>query len=746
MTYDFTLTDGTALITLQPLESNGYQAQSVPRQILDVSFDTPNAFIVADDVTVRFIAGFSFDVIVGPFQGTYTVDISGPTYDGVTKRTTIPVTVPIIASPYQIVAVTTGLNGAWEVVGAANGDCVWYPGSSFTVAGNSDGPSNGAYTVQSAEVSGSYSIAAVTPGAPGFASWTIVGNVTNFFVPTKLFKITGGSNPGAGTYTVFSAVFGGVNTVVTVVEAIVAGNATGIATPAPAITRIVVTGTIPVTAASDGTASVPPSVAYTFSSPPTTPTLVTTNTYQMIWHLVGNEASVFVAGCPVLVKGNSIFDNITMIVVSAVNSGPNTDLTVQFRYSTDATLLFPDATGTLTHPLPPLPYGYIQYDLFPLATSLELVGRGSPFFNNAISWGQALQDNTIHILENFSNTTPPAAPLRGQTWFNQGSSTLFLFASNIFTVTAVVPGSPTGGTWTISGNHTAVLTAGTKFAVYNNYGIAHAGIYPQTMVFQVAVGGATYNVGPDTTDIPVEPAPSLAPPFVDVAAGVPAEADDATPYGSLYVMSDWHEIGVPTPLAADGSCVAPSYSFLSDTTTGMFLNLGSSVTISYSNCASRVDVGSNVGVTTTAGHEYHRSGNFSVAGDAQTNLYVLRTATTNATLTEAFLDGTGGSVQMVLPNDTTWHFNVKIVARRTDVDGENAAFKVEGAITRNTNAASTAIVGSVTPTVIADTSLGVWIVTVDADTVNGALRVQVQGDVGKNISWVAFASTIEVTG
>jgi hypothetical protein len=53
---------------------------------------------------------------------------------------------------------------------------------------------------------------------------------------------------------------------------------------------------------------------------------------------------------------------------------------------------------------------------------------------------------------------------------------------------------------------------------------------------------------------------------------------------------------------------------------------------------------------------------------------------------------------LVLANDTTWTFDILIVARRTDVDGENASYRFVGCIKRDTNATSTAIVGAVAKT------------------------------------------------
>jgi len=52
------------------------------------------------------------------------------------------------------------------------------------------------------------------------------------------------------------------------------------------------------------------------------------------------------------------------------------------------------------------------------STSLGLPGR------NYAGYGQSLDTNFVHAIENFSDSTPPANPLRGQLWYNTNSSTL----------------------------------------------------------------------------------------------------------------------------------------------------------------------------------------------------------------------------------------------------------------------------------------------------------------------------------
>jgi hypothetical protein len=157
-----------------------------------------------------------------------------------------------------------------------------------------------------------------------------------------------------------------------------------------------------------------------------------------------------------------------------------------------------------------------------------------------------------------------------------------------------------------------------------------------------------------------------------------------------------------------------------------------------------------VDITQTASQIKQSAGDFATVDDAITNQYVLRTQTTDATQTEMFRDGAGGSVRMELSPDSTWRFEIHVVARKT-LDGspptyESAGYKYSGVIDRTgASPTTTAIVGSVSETIDAEDSAA-WSVTVDADNANNALRIQVTGEASKTIRWVAFVRTVEVTG
>jgi hypothetical protein len=91
------------------------------------------------------------------------------------------------------------------------------------------------------------------------------------------------------------------------------------------------------------------------------------------------------------------------------------------------------------------------------STSLGLPGR------NYAGYGQIVDTNQVHILENFAASAPPANPLRGQLWYNITNSTLYVCptqgetnASNWLTLTSTGSGGTTTfGNASVTGNVTS---------------------------------------------------------------------------------------------------------------------------------------------------------------------------------------------------------------------------------------------------------------------------------------------------
>lgn len=137
----------------------------------------------------------------------------------------------------------------------------------------------------------------------------------------------------------------------------------------------------------------------------------------------------------------------------------------------------------------------------------------------------------------------------------------------------------------------------------------------------------------------------------------------------------------------------------------------------------------------------HASGQFAVAGDAQTSVLVGRTVTTTVTPGELFLNGS--SLRCTIAADTTWAFTITVVARRTDADNESAAYEFKGCI--DNNAGTTALVGTVTKTVLAEDTPA-WDCDVTASDANDAVTITVTGENAKTIRWVAMTELTEVSG
>jgi hypothetical protein len=146
-------------------------------------------------------------------------------------------------------------------------------------------------------------------------------------------------------------------------------------------------------------------------------------------------------------------------------------------------------------------------------------------------------------------------------------------------------------------------------------------------------------------------------------------------------------------------------------------------------------------VADKVGQQSQSMDSFAADGDAQTSVLVAHIATANATPAELFLDG--DVVRCTIAADTTWAFEVLVVARRTDADNESAAYHFRGCI--DNNAGTTALVGSVAKTVIAEDSAG-WDCDVTADDTNDCLAITVTGEAGKTVRWVARITLVEVTG
>ena len=79
------------------------------------------------------------------------------------------------------------------------------------------------------------------------------------------------------------------------------------------------------------------------------------------------------------------------------------------------------------------------------STDLTLIGK------NSTGYGIYFNDNFVHLLENFANTSQPNNPITGQVWFDTTQNRLKVYDGSQFKVTggtlvgATVPSSLTTG-------------------------------------------------------------------------------------------------------------------------------------------------------------------------------------------------------------------------------------------------------------------------------------------------------------
>jgi len=137
------------------------------------------------------------------------------------------------------------------------------------------------------------------------------------------------------------------------------------------------------------------------------------------------------------------------------------------------------------------------------------------------------------------------------------------------------------------------------------------------------------------------------------------------------------------------------------------------------------------------------SGVFSSPGDAQIGSYIARGITNSNVFEELYLDGS--TKQLLVQPNTSIAYTITIIGRRTDgSSNEGAVYEVGGGIDRLDTLVSTRLIGVPTKTVFSEDN-PTWDATVIANITNGSLSIQVKGEHGKTIRWVAHIKTVEVS-
>lgn len=456
----------------------GETSSPLPNRTTVTSVDEANATITLSlPLTTAISAGrpvrfcFPFSIIdldpstPSPYVGDYGV--ASATFDGRVTSIGIAPSTPLMSAQFDVLSVAPGTNGHWVIQGLTNAREVFYPSSQFTITGNSLLSANTSYTTATTIQSDTYLITDVVVTMTGTVL-TLKGNVGQFFTPNQQLTIAlntthNGTIALNGTHTISTVGAYSIATDTTTVT--IATIITGVTAPADGTVRptlptavITVTGIIPNGAQPEGILTAGPVTQLPFKTITNIdlPPAITPNgphTFIVSWRVGGDHTGMFAPGTTVTVKNNNYF-KFKRLVIDSVNLTSAGGMPVtEVRTTVSDTKGTPviGSSGSLIYPSPAVPYGHIQYTVATPATSLQLVGRGATHFNADTTWGQALQNNAIHQLENFADDIAPHAPLTGQLWFDTATPGLKINHNDAWTG-VMVSGMPAQGSLNMNGH------------------------------------------------------------------------------------------------------------------------------------------------------------------------------------------------------------------------------------------------------------------------------------------------------
>lgn len=147
------------------------------------------------------------------------------------------------------------------------------------------------------------------------------------------------------------------------------------------------------------------------------------------------------------------------------------------------------------------------------------------------------------------------------------------------------------------------------------------------------------------------------------------------------------------------------------------------------------------------GGVHHANGRFAANGDAQWSNYLFRARTTAAAAADMTSDGAAVSANNVMVlngGQQAWFGKIQLIARNTS-NGELAAWEANVLLRRTNTAATIAIVGTPTFSLIAaDSSLsGLTAPNIYVNTTVGGGVISVTGLAATTIDWVARVNTVE---
>jgi len=137
------------------------------------------------------------------------------------------------------------------------------------------------------------------------------------------------------------------------------------------------------------------------------------------------------------------------------------------------------------------------------STSVGLPGR------NFAGYGQSIDTNFVHIIENFKNTTPPTNPLAGQIWYDSSASTLKVCPTDgesnaaawLSLTSTSSGGNTTFGAVNITGNATANNFTATNEVGANAFTAGYLTISANASIANLTATTATVTGALTTTEI-----------------------------------------------------------------------------------------------------------------------------------------------------------------------------------------------------------------------------------------------------
>jgi len=133
----------------------------------------------------------------------------------------------------------------------------------------------------------------------------------------------------------------------------------------------------------------------------------------------------------------------------------------------------------------------VQDSILNTQTDISFVGKGYS------GYGEVIAENFLHLLENFSNTTAPAKPVKGQLWYDESSNRLKVYTGTSFqpsggvSYTSVTPSGLLAGDLWIDSN--------TQQLYFNN-GATNVLVGPPASTEGGAQNGFIFETIADSTD------------------------------------------------------------------------------------------------------------------------------------------------------------------------------------------------------------------------------------------------------